>query len=338
MHTGNLRPWQHSHAAGQDVRRAGERRTFVVIAITAVTMVIEIVAGMVCGSMALLADGLHMASHAAALSVSAFAYVYARRHAHDPRFSFGTGKANALGGFSGAILLALFALWMVQGSVRRLVYPVPIDFTPAIVVAVIGLVVNGVCVTILGTSDRGPAARDEHDTPKRLARHTDHNLAAAYLHVVADALTSVLAIVALLTAKYTGAVWIDPLMGIVGSLLVARWSVGLLRVTSGVLLDRQGPEAIREEIMKRIEEDGDSRVADLHLWAIGPEVYAVAMTVVAHAPATPDQYRARLSGNRALAHSLIEVHRCPPGTPVPPGHGASSPSANRCGAPIADAG
>jgi cation diffusion facilitator family transporter len=309
MHSENLHLWQHSHAAGQDVRRSGERRTFIVIAITGTMMVVEIVAGILFGSMALLADGLHMASHAAALSISAFAYVYARRHAHDTRFSFGTGKVNALGGFSGALLLALFAFVMAWESFHRLVSPADIIFNQAIFVAVMGLVVNGVCVAILGKSDHARDDVHRHDDQEHHAHHHDHNLASAYLHVLADALTSVLAIVALLAAKYLGAVWMDPGMGVLGAILVARWSVGLLRITSGVLLDWQGPEIVRNEIAKRIEEDGDSRVADLHLWSIGPDVYAATMTVVAHEPASPDQYRARISGNMALAHISIEVHR-----------------------------
>lgn len=339
MHSENLHLWQHSHAAGQDVRRPGEQRTFVVIAITGTMMVVEIVAGILFGSMALLADGLHMASHAAALSISAFAYVYTRRHAHDTRFSFGTGKVNALGGFSGALLLALFAFLMAWESFHRLLNPVDIIvFNQAIFVAVIGLVVNGVCVAILGKSDHGPEGIHQHNDPKQHGHHHDHNLASAYLHVLADALTSILAIVALLAAKYFGAIWMDPLMGVVGAILVARWSVGLLRITSGVLLDRQGPESIRNEIAKRVEEDGDSRVADLHLWSIGPDVYAAAMTVVAHEPGTPDHYRARISSKMNLAHISIEVHRCATETQNPPAQGAPNQSVDHYGSPGADAG
>lgn len=340
MHSENLHLWRHSHAAGQDVRRPGERRTFIVIAITGTMMVVEIVAGILFGSMALLADGLHMASHAAALSISAFAYVYARRHAHDTRFSFGTGKVNALGGFSGALLLLLFALVMAWESYRRLVSPVDIIFNHAIFVAVIGLVVNGVCVAILGKSDhvREPGDAHRHEDQKHHAHDHDHNLASAYLHVLADTLTSVLAIVALLAAKYFGAVWMDPVTGVLGAILVACWSVGLLRLTSGVLLDRQGPEIICSEIVKRIEEDGDSRVADLHLWSIGPDVYAATIAVVAHEPASPDQYRARISGNMSLAHISIEVNRCTTETRSPPVQGAPNQSVDHLVSPAADGG
>jgi cation diffusion facilitator family transporter len=303
MHREALDEWQHAHTFGQDVRRSGESRTFIVIAITGVMMVIEVTAGLIFGSMALLADGLHMASHAAALTIAAFAYVYARRHAADARFSFGTGKVNALGGFTGAVLLALFALVMAWGSLGRLIDPVEIDFDQAILVAALGLVVNGVSAVILayghGVGD------DAH------AHHHDHNLKSAYLHVMADALTSVLAIVALLAAKYAGLVWMDPVMGVVGAVLVTRWSVGLLRSTAGVLLDREGPEDVRALIAASIESDGDSRVAGLHVWSIGPGVFAVDLTVVADDPAAPDDYRARIPSDLGLAHVSIEVHACP---------------------------
>lgn len=306
MHNDNLQIWQHSHTFGQELKRPGEHRTFIVIAITGVMMIVEIVAGVLFGSMALLADGLHMASHAAALSINAFAYVYARRHARNSEYSFGTGKVNALGGFSGAILLAMFALLMAWESFSRLIQPVNIVFDQAIFVAVLGLVVNGISVFILGVNDH----HQEHDDDHHHTQHHDHNLKSAYLHVIADALTSVLAIVALLAAKYFGLIWMDPAMGIVGAILVARWSFGLLRTTSGVLLDRQGPEIIRCKIRGSIEEDEDSKVTDLHLWSIGPNIYAVAIAVVAHEPGTPDQYKTRIPKNLGLAHVSIEVHRC----------------------------
>jgi len=302
MHSKNLHLWQHSHTFGQDLKRPGELRTLIVIGITATMMVVEIVAGIRYGSMALLADGLHMASHTAALGISAFAYVYARRHARDTNFSFGTGKVNALGGFSGAILLALFAVLMAGESVNRLLNPVEIVFNQAIFVAVLGLIVNGVSVVILGVHDH-----NGHDH----AHHHDHNLKSAYLHVVADALTSVLAIIALLTAKYFGFIWMDPAMGIVGAILVARWSVGLLQTTSGVLLDKQGPENLRREIKESIEQDDDSEIVDLHLWSIGPNIYTAVIAVVAHRPATPEQYKERIPKNLGLAHISIEIHECP---------------------------
>jgi len=312
MHSDNLRLWQHSHTFGQDLKRPGELRTLIVIAITSTMMVVEIVTGILFGSMALLADGLHMASHAAALSINAFAYIYARRHARDKEFSFGTGKVNALGGFSGAILLALFALLMAWESVDRLLHPVDIIFNQAIFVAILGLVVNGVSVFILGVDDHHHDHEHKHQpNDYHHSHHHDHNLKSAYLHVLADALTSILAIVALLAAKHFGFIWMDPAMGIVGAILVARWSLGLLRTTSGVLLDKQAPQSIRERIKNSIEKDDDSKVSDLHLWSIGPNIYSLVISVVAHDPATPEQYKKRIPKNFGLAHIAIEVHECP---------------------------
>ena len=254
--------------------------------------------------MALLADGLHMASHAAALGITVFAYVYARKHAHDKAFSFGTGKVNALGGFTGAVLLALFAIMMVVESIHRLVSPVAIAFNQAIIVAIVGLIVNGASVFILGHEEEHHHHGESHEH-----HHHDHNLRAAYLHVLADALTSVLAIVALLTAKYYGLVWMDPLMGIVGAVLVTKWSVGLLRQTSGDLLDKQGPETLRKTIRDRIESVNASRVTDLHLWSIGPDIYATAITIVTPTPRSPAYYKKLLSEMPVVVHSTVEIHQ-----------------------------
>lgn len=307
--------WEHSHTFGQDLKRPGEGRTLIVIAVTGTMMVVEIIAGVLTGSMALLADGLHMASHAGALSLNAFAYVYARRHADDADFSFGAGKVNALGGFTGAVLLALFALLMAWESVARLLHPVEIIVDQAILVAVLGLVVNGASVLILRVDEH----RDRHDPDgSRHTHHHDHNLKAAYLHVLADALTSLLAIVALLSAKYLGLTWMDPVVGIIGAILVSSWSLGLLRTTSGILLDMQGPERIRDRIRNSIEQDQDSTVTDLHLWSIGPNIYSAVMTVVAHDPATPVQYKERIPKNLGLVHIAVEVHAYPPDASVDP--------------------
>jgi cation diffusion facilitator family transporter len=308
----DLANWQHGHSFGQEVKRPGERRTLLVIAITATMMVVEIVGGLAFSSMALLADGLHMASHTVALGITAFAYVYARRHAYDLAYSFGTGKVNALGGFSGAVLLAAFATLMAAGSVDRLINPADIAIDYAIVVAAVGLAVNGVCVVILNVNDPGRDHVGGADPAADHARgaHHDHNLRAAYLHVLADALTSVLAILALLSAKYLGFTWMDPVMGIVGAALVARWSLGLVRASGAVLLDRRGPDCIRERIIESVEADGDSRVADIHLWSIGPGVYAAEISVVAHSPSTVDDYKARIPQDVGLEHVTIETHEC----------------------------
>lgn len=310
MHHDNLTEWSHSHSFGQDKRRPGENRTLIVIAITGTMMIIEIVTGFLFGSMALLADGLHMASHAAALTINACAYVYARRYAEDTSFTFGTGKVNALGGFTGAILLAGFALLMVWESFHRLMEPVEIIFNQAIFVAVIGLVVNGVSVFILGAGENHHHEHEGGDHGNHNHHHDDHNLRSAYLHVLADTLTSVLAIVALLAAKYLGYIWMDPLMGIVGAILIARWSWGLLKSTSVILLDRQGPEDILNRIRWCIEKDGDSRISDLHLWSIGPGIYSTIISVVAHEPKDASEYKNRLPEALGLEHISVEVNQC----------------------------
>jgi len=303
MHTEHLHLWQHDHVFGQEQKRPGEQRTLIVIAITAAMMVIEIGTGLLFGSMALLADGLHMASHAAALGIAAFAYIYAREHAKDTDFSFGTGKVNALAGFSGAILLVIFALIMAWESLARMLDPVSIAFDQAIAVAVIGLIVNGASVLILG-------ADHDHDHAHAHAHEQDHNLHSAYLHVLADALTSLLAIFALLTGKYFGWILMDPLMGIVGAVLVGRWSWRLLKTTSAVLVDRQGPETIRSKIRTAIEQDSQDCVSDLHLWSIGPDMYAAAISVVSHDPKSPSEMKKLLPPHCGLAHVTIEINPC----------------------------
>ncbi len=309
MHNHDIQRWHHDHTFAQDRRRPGESRTLIVIGITAVMMVVELVAGVLFGSMALLADGLHMASHTVALSITAFAYVYARRNARNSQFSFGTGKVNALGGFTGAVLLAIFSLFMAYESILRLLTPVEIVFNQAIAVAVLGLLVNGTCVFILGVEDHG------HDHHQHGHSHSDthdhdHNLKSAYLHVMADALTSVLAIFALLAAKYFGLVWMDPAMGIVGAVLIARWSYGLLRSTSAVLLDRQASKSLRMKIKDVIEADGDTQVTDLHVWSIAPDIYSAQIAVVGHNPLAPADYKSLIPESLGLVHVSVEVNVC----------------------------
>jgi cation diffusion facilitator family transporter len=309
----------HSHAFGQDRKRPGEARTLAVIAITATMMIVEICAGIVFGSMALLADGLHMGSHASALGIAAFAYIYARRHAHDARFSFGTGKVNALGGFTGAVLLAVFALIMAWESVWRLAQPVPIAFNQAILVAVLGLIVNGISMLVLdhdeshdhhghghGHDHDDHAHDDDHHHHHHESGH-DHNLRAAYFHVLADALTSLLAIFALLAAKYFGAIWMDPVMGIVGAVLVARWSVGLIRSTSAVLLDHQAPPAVTLAVRAALEKQPDTKIIDLHVWSIAPKLYAMEASVQCSGNRGPESLRADLPHHLGIAHATIEV-------------------------------
>jgi cation diffusion facilitator family transporter len=305
-HKKDIKSLQHAHVFGQDQEQARERKTIIVAIVTVAMMIAEIVAGIVFGSMALLADGLHMASHATALGISAFAYIYARRYSCDTRFNFGTGKVNTLGGFTSATLLGFFALFMVWESVKRFFSPVGIAFNQAIFVAVIGLIVNGITVLILDV--RKGSYRHE-DCAERADYH-DHNLQSAYLHVLADALTSVLAIITLLAAKYFGLIWMDPLVGILGGILVFRWSFGLLRMTSHILLDKRGPKRLHEAIKKSIEIDGDSRVTDLHLWAVGPNIYSAIISVVACNPLTAEEYKNLLSTDLGLVHVTIEVCQC----------------------------
>ncbi len=286
----------------------GERRTLVVVAITFATMIVEIMAGLVYGSMALLADGLHMGSHALALGISVFAYVYARRHARDERFSFGTGKVNSLGGFSGAVLLGVFAVLMAGESVGRFFNPVEISFNQAILVAVIGLAVNAFSVVVLGGHhhDHGHDCEDHGGD----CHHHDHNLRSAYLHVLADALTSVLAIGALLCGKYLGWNWLDPLMGVVGAGLITHWSIGLLRASASVLLDQRGPAVLESAIREGID-NSEQRIADLHTWAIGPGQYAAIVSVVACDPKPPEYYKSRIPRAPGLVHVTVEVQPCP---------------------------
>ncbi|MGD8810011.1 MAG: CDF family Co(II)/Ni(II) efflux transporter DmeF, partial [Gammaproteobacteria bacterium] len=232
------------------------------------------------------------------------------RHAHDETFSFGTGKVNTLGGFTGAVLLAGFALVMAWESVHRLVSPVDIAFNQAIFVAVLGLVVNGASVFILGVHHHDDDHEAEGHDHAHHHHHHDHNLVSAYLHVLADALTSLLAIFALLGAKYLGFVWADPVMGIVGAVLVARWSLGLLRSTSNILLDREAADDTRNIIRSSIEGDADNRVADLHVWAVGPNLYSVIVSVVTHDPRPPDHYKRLIPQGLGVMHIVVEVHTC----------------------------
>lgn len=300
MHGHRLEEWQHNHVFGQDRKKSGEIRSLIVVALTVVMMVWEILAGVLYGSMALLADGLHMGSHAVALGIAAFAYAYARRNAGNTQFSFGTGKVNALGGFTGAVLLAGFALYMVIESIDRFIHPVEISFNGAIFVAVIGLIVNGVSAWILGGED--------HDHGHGHGHH-DHNRRAAYFHVLADALTSVLAIAALLAGKYAGWDWMDPIMGIVGALLITRWSWHLLKDTSRVLLDQQRSD-LEHDVRHAIESD-DARISDLHLWAIGPNIHAAIVSVVSHDPEAPAVYKQRIQAQcPSLVHITVEPQRC----------------------------
>jgi len=305
MHSSTIYLWQHSHNYSVDNRQS-ERRTLQVIFITVTMMVIEIRAGYLFGSMALLADGWHMGTHAAALSITIFAYTYARRHADNPQYSFSTGKVGVLGGFASAVVLGVIALLMGGESIRRLFAPVSIQFNEAIGVAVLGLIVNLLCAYLLHGKHSHAHGREHHHEH----HHHDHNLRAAYLHVLADALTSFLAIFALLTGKHFGWVWMDPVMGIVGAAVITRWSYGLLRDTSRILLDSEVDQETVEKIRSLIEADSDNLVADLHVWQISPQEVSVIITVVTHFPKSPDHYKKILSGFLDKAHITVEVQKC----------------------------
>lgn len=302
MHIHNLHKWQHSHHFQVDNGHA-ERNTRRVILLTVLMMFAEIAAGIAFGSMALLADGWHMGTHAIALGITVFAYHYARRHADNPRYSFGTGKVGVLGGFTSAVILAVVAFLMVLESGKRLIFPVQIQFNEAIAVAVLGLIINIISAFLLQGGHR-----HAHKHEGNHAHPHDHNLKAAYLHVLADALTSLLAIIALLTGKAFGWVWMDPVMGIVGALLIARWSYGLLRETGNILLDGGVKKDKVKAIRSIIETNSDNRVSDLHIWPLGSHSFAAAISIVTHFPKPPEYYKELLNGFDELKHVTIEVN------------------------------
>lgn len=306
MHTENLENWSHNHVFGQDKKRAGENRTMLIVVVTAIMMVVEISTGLIYGSMALLADGLHMASHTTALGIAVFAYVISRRLAADQSFAFGVGKINSLAGFGSAVLLLGFALIMATESLDRLINPTTIGFDQALVVAILGLIVNAASAWVLAST---PHEHHGHSHPEHHGH--DHNLRAAYLHVLADALTSVLAIFALLAGKYLAASWLDPAMGIVGSVLVARWSFGLIRDSSTVLLDKQVDVSVQKELKSAIEDESSDRIIDLHVWTIGHGILSAEIKIISDHPLTSNAYREKIPPSLNIVHSTIEVQQCP---------------------------
>ena len=301
--TGTL---SHEHVFLGASHDANARRTLWVVGLTAVMMVGEIVAGAVTGSMALLADGFHMATHAGALSVAAAAYAYARRHARNPGFSFGTGKVGDLAGFASALILGVVALGIGVESVMRLFRPGQVAFGEATVIAVVGLVVNIVSALLLSGSHHHHGHDHDHDHDHAHEGHAhDNNLRSAYMHVLADALTSVLAIIALLAGRHLGWIWLDPVMGIVGSLVIARWAWTLMSDTAVVLLDRTDVH-VADEVREVVEGPGDARITDLHVWRIGPEAHAAIVAVTTAVDAS--ELRRRLAPVHELRHVTIERH------------------------------
>ena len=320
-HHHDLTDWTHSHSFDSG-SRAAERGTMLVMWITLTMMVVEIASGWWFNSMALLADGWHMGSHALAIGLSAFAYVAARRYATDKRFAFGTFKIEVLAGFASSLLLLVIAVLMVVASVERMLWPESIHYQEAIAVAVLGLVVNVVSALVLGNAHdhdhdhghghgHGHAHAGEHGGHK----HHDLNLRAAYVHVIMDAATSVLAIIALTGGWLFGWAWLDPVMGVVGAVLISIWARGLIVQTGKVLLDREMDTPVAAAVREAVEsgpEDGHTRVADLHIWRVGKRAYACALSLVTHdAALTARRIHERLEKHDEIAHLTVEIHQCP---------------------------
>jgi cation diffusion facilitator family transporter len=327
----------HSHVFLGAGHERSEQKTWLVIALCGLVMVAEIAVGLVSGSIALVADGLHMSTHAGALLIAALAYTYARRHATDPRFAFGTGKLGDLAGFTSAVVLAMIALLIGYESVERLVNPIAIDFDQAMPVAVLGLVVNLASAWLLSGGDHhhhgDRHGHDDHDhghnsrghrgemghTEAREGHrhhahgtHRDNNFRAAFVHVVADAAVSILVILGLIAARHFGWAWIDAAVGIVGALVIANWSWGLIADTGAILLDMNADREMAEDMRKAIESEGD-RLVDLHLWRLGPGHLAAIVSVVTSASRHCDFYRAKLARFGNLSHLTIEIE--PRGSP-----------------------
>jgi cation diffusion facilitator family transporter len=308
MHQVDHSRFRHSHDFVCDFSK-GERRTRIVIGITGVMMVVEITAGLLSHSMALLADGWHMSTHVIAFLITAIAYHFTRRHAGDERFSFGPGKIGVLGGFASAIVLSVVAFLMAGESIHRLFVPLSIHFNEAIGIACVALTVNLVCALLLkdGHHHVHDHAGEEHEH----SHEHDLNLRAAYLHVLADGFTSLLAIGALTSGKFLGWGWLDPVVGLVGSGVVFSWAYSLLRKTSGILVDRTPATSdLPDEIRKAVERDGDSIVTDLHVWQVGSGKFAAIVSIVAHEPKTSENYRDLLRVHSELVHLTIETQVC----------------------------
>jgi cation diffusion facilitator family transporter len=322
-------PRPHDHVfLGKDHERA-ERRTWAVIVLCTVMMIAEIIGGVLFGSLALIADGLHMSTHAGALLLAALAYTYARKYANDRSFTFGTGKFGDLAGYSSAIVLAMIALLIGYEAVSRLLNPVPISFNEAIPIAVLGLVVNVASAWLLAGGHRhdhghGHAHGHSHDhshdhgeehhhEPAHSAHHRDNNMRAAVVHVMADAAVSILVIIGLVLARTFGWLWMDPLAGFIGALVIANWSMALMRDTGGILLDRTPDPGMAEKVRMAIESEGD-QVTDLHLWRLGPGHLGAIVCVATSGTREAADYRQRLAQFADLSHVTVEVAHCDPAT------------------------
>ena len=312
MHDEQIELWQHHHLFNID-KKSVEKSTFIVVVITFITMIAEILFGWISHSMALLVDGWHMGTHAFALGISLIAYIMARKYAKDRSFTFGTWKIEILGAYTSAIVLGLVGLIMIYSSINRILHPLNIYYNQALLVAFIGLSVNVVCAIILNNGGHAHEHTHRHEENKH--SHHEHqqedlNLKSAYLHVVADALTSVLAIAALLGAKYFNVIWLDPFMGIVGAGLILHWSSMLLKETGSILLQREIDNPLADEIKHEIESDGDSIISDLHIWKVAQNKYACIVSLVTAKKCSIEDYKKRLAKVHELAHVTIEIHEC----------------------------
>ncbi|HPQ93966.1 MAG: CDF family Co(II)/Ni(II) efflux transporter DmeF [Thiothrix sp.] len=310
-----IRAVHHLHDFGQGQKHSAEQRTLLVTLLTLVTMFAEIIGGLVTGSMALLADGIHMGGHALALGLAFMAYYLARHYATDPRLTLGSGKINDLAAYTSALLLGLSCVWLVFESVSRLLSLQPLLPKEAMVVAVIGLLVNLLSAWLLAGGHEHGHTHSHHDHDHAHDDHAhehprDHNLHAALMHVLADAVTSVAAIIGLAAAWLWGWNWLDPLIALLASAVILRWAWQLLRQTGAILLDTEGPQALHQQIRQRLESVPGTQVQDLHLWSVGQGAWTLMASVVTHEPRSPDDYKARLHGVESLHHPIVEVYHC----------------------------
>jgi cation diffusion facilitator family transporter len=310
MHSHSIEDFRHSHVFLGEAHDRNERKTWAVIAICAAMMAAEIVGGLWSGSVALIADGLHMSTHAGALLIAALAYTYSRHYVNDSRLTFGTGKFGDLAAFTSAIALAMIALLIGCESVDRLINPVPIAFNQAIPIAVVGLGVNLLSAFLLRDDHHGHDHHRTHDHEHAHSHvHRDHNLRAAFVHVMADAAVSVLVIVGLIAGREFGWIWMDPVMGLVATVVILSWSWTLIRSAGAILLDVCPDPSLARMIATRLEQ-GSDRVSDLHLWRLGPGHLGAVISLVTHNPQAPERYKRRLSGLGGLSHVTIEVVPC----------------------------
>lgn len=319
MHNILIQLWKHNHLFNEE-KKSEEKKTLFVTILTLLTMFVEIIAGWFFKSMALFSDGCHMGTHATALGISVVAYILARKYSNDGTFTFGTWKIEILGAYTSSILLGIVGLFVLGISTERFFKPANIQYNSALLVAVIGLIVNLISALILhGNGDRENEQHHDHDYHHTQHEHNEHggrdfhedlNLRSAYLHVLADALTSIFAIFALLGAKYLGLNWLDPFMGIVGSILIFRWSIILLKDTSNILLDKEMDIHKSKEITNIMESDGDTKVCDLHMWRVAQNKYAFIISLVATSPLPVDEYKNRVIKLPYIAHLTFEINQC----------------------------